>query len=148
MCRAGGCAQSRCCACVKVEGGLDEPLCAVCIHQSALCVRIGELNPKDSATDCYCLLAHNTQGSVTLGTYTVRWRRCGDSSSQVLTSAVSFPPVAAKYQPYTVSAGMCPYMYAWCAMWCAGCNREKFLGVGRLFSMLLVLLNCLAKLFN
>ncbi len=72
---------------------------------------VGELNPKDSATDCYCLIAWNSQSNVTLGSYTVMWKRCGDTPSQVLTSTVSFPPVAVKYQAYSVSAGelLCLY---------------------------------------
>lgn len=77
-----------------------------------LIIIIGELNPKDSATDCYCLLAMNTQQStVSLGTYTVKWKRSTSVPSQVLTSTVSFPPITAKYQTYTVSAGMCLHNY-------------------------------------
>lgn len=68
---------------------------------------VGELYPKDSATDCYCLVTQNSQqSSLTLGTYTIKWKRCGDLPSRVLTSTVSFPPVTAKYQAYSISAGL------------------------------------------
>ena len=66
----------------------------------------GELSPKDSAVDCYCLLPmNNPQTTASMGTYTVKWRRAANAHSQILTSTVSFPPVAAKYQAYTMSAG-------------------------------------------
>ena len=68
---------------------------------------LGEVNPKDSAIDCYCLLpVNNPQATASMGTYTVRWKRAADMYTQVLTSTVAFPPTSARYQPYTVSAGI------------------------------------------
>ena len=64
-----------------------------------------EMDPKDKATECYCLLAHSNQMHVSLGTYTISWKRSANPASKNLISVVSFPPIIAKFQTYTLSAG-------------------------------------------
>ena len=64
-----------------------------------------EMDPKDKATECYCLLAQSNQMHVSLGTYTISWKRSANSASKNLVSVVSFPPITAKFQTYTLSAG-------------------------------------------
>ncbi len=64
------------------------------------------MNPKDKATECYCLEVKNKPlSSVPLGSYIIKWRRSSSADSQTLMSTVTFPPITVKHQAYTLSAG-------------------------------------------
>ena len=66
-----------------------------------------ELGAQDHASECRCMVAARPSGqqtSVSLGTYTIQWRRVSDSHSTVLTSTVTFPSIPARFLPFTVTA--------------------------------------------
>ena len=66
-----------------------------------------EMEPSDQATECYCLLAiSNQSNSVSIGTYTIMWKRRDSLTSQEITSSVAIPAIAAKHQICMLSAGV------------------------------------------
>ena len=72
-----------------------------------------ELEPGDKATECHCLMVPRPSSSLhqpvesqlSLGTYTIRWKRATSAHPHSLISTVSFPPIMAKLRPFTVVAG-------------------------------------------
>ena len=77
-----------------------------------------ELEPGDKATECHCLSVPRpspssslssppslAEGQLSLGTYTIRWKRSTSTHPHSLISTVSFPPIVAKPRPFSVASG-------------------------------------------
>lgn len=103
-------------------------------HTHTLSLTSVELEPGDKATECHCLVvpkpstppssslsAAESHLSLSLGTYTIRWKRATSSHPHNLISTVSFPPIMAKLRPFTVTAGMSPAVFPVMHEWSVDC---------------------------